>query len=377
MLDEKIIKKGGRSIKRIKWDIEKAKAYFAGHGLDVIDNKFVNVRTPLTFRDKDGYISSISVNNLRSGQGYFCFAPSNPYVVDNVRAFLKNNNSDTELLSSEFVSNATPMLFKCGCGNTFMRTWGNMSTQLQLDCPDCALAKRVSKRRNELNDVVSIFAEHGLKMLSDKYENNMTVIDCETMDGYRVCISLNNLMRGKTPTIFSAELNPKYFEYNMRKYIVDNDVQCEYVELIDVHGSKIECRCDCGNLFNTTSLLVRNNRQTRCQKCSKKQSSYETKTEDWLIMNGFEFYKQHRFDDCKDCRTLPFDFYLPSKNICIEVDGEQHHREHSIYYSGITIQHDSIKDEYCKKNGMRLIRIPFSAYNKRNEYKEILSSNIL
>ena len=48
MLDEKIIKKGGRSIKRIKWDIEKAKAYFAGHGLDVIDNKFVNVRTPLT-----------------------------------------------------------------------------------------------------------------------------------------------------------------------------------------------------------------------------------------------------------------------------------------------------------------------------------------
>lgn len=68
-------KKGGRSIKRIKWNIEKAKAYFAEHGLDVIDDNFVNVRTPLTFRDKDGYISSISVNNLRGGQGYFCFAP--------------------------------------------------------------------------------------------------------------------------------------------------------------------------------------------------------------------------------------------------------------------------------------------------------------
>lgn len=376
-MDERNIKRGGCNIKRIKWDIEKAKAYFEEHGLDVLDDEFVNTKTPITFRDKDGYISSISVSNLRSGQGYFCFAPSNPYVMDNVRTFLKNNNSDTELLYSEFVSNATPMLFKCGCGNTFMRTWGNMSTQLQLDCPDCALAKRVSKRRNELNDVVSIFAEHGLKMLSDKYENNMTVIDCETMDGYRVCISLNNLMRGKTPTIFSAELNPKYFEYNMRRYIVDNDVPCEYVELIDAHGSKIECRCDCGNLFNTTSLLVRNNQQIRCQKCSKKQSSYERKTEEWLIENGVEFYKQYRFDDCRDRRTLPFDFYLPSKNICIEVDGEQHNKEHSIYYSDKTVRHDGIKDEYCVENGIQLIRIPFSAYSKHNEYRHILSSNIL
>ena len=69
------MKKRGCSIKRIKWDIEKARLYFDEYGLDVIDDKFVNVKTPVVFKDKDGYISSISVNNLRSGQGYFCFAP--------------------------------------------------------------------------------------------------------------------------------------------------------------------------------------------------------------------------------------------------------------------------------------------------------------
>lgn len=371
------MKKRGCSIKRIKWDIEKARLYFDEYGLDVIDDKFVNVKTPVVFKDKDGYISSISVNNLRSGQGYFCFAPSNPYVIDNVRTFLRNNNSNTELLSSEFVSNTTPMLFRCGCGNIFTRAWGNMSTQLQLDCPDCALSKRISMRRNEFDNVVRIFSEHGLKLLSDKYENNMTVMDCEVSDGYRVCISLNNLMRGKSPTIFSAELNPKYFEYNIQKYIAENDIPCEYVGLIDIHGSKIKCRCNCGEVFNTTSLLVRNNQQVRCQKCSKKQSSYEQKTEEWLVANGAVFYKQYRFDDCKDRRALPFDFYLPSQNICIEVDGEQHCSEHSMYYSDTTIRHDGIKDEYCKKNGIRLIRIPFSAYDKHNEYKKILSSNIL
>lgn len=376
-MDERNIKRGGCNIKRIKWDIEKAKAYFEEHGLDVLDDEFVNTKTPITFRDKDGYISSISVSNLRSGQGYFCFAPSNPYVMDNVRTFLRNNNSETEPLSSEFISNTIPMLFRCSCGNIFTRVWGNMYTQLQFNCPDCALKGRVSKRRNKLNDVANIFAEHGLKLTSDKYENNMTVMDCETSDGYKVCISLNNLIHGKFPTIFSAELNPKHFGYNMRKYIADNEVPCEYVGLIDVHGSKIECRCDCGELFNTTSLLVRNNQQIRCQKCSKKQSSYERKTEEWLIENGVEFYKQYRFDDCRDCRTLPFDFYLPSKNICIEVDGEQHNKEHSIYYSDKTVRHDGIKDEYCVENGIQLIRIPFSAYSKHNEYRHILSSNIL
>lgn len=376
-MDERNTKRGGYNIKRIKWDIEKAKAYFEEHGLDVLDDEFVNTKTPITFRDKDGYISSISVSNLRSGQGYFYFAPSNPYVMDNVRTFLRNNNSETEPLSFEFISNTAPMLFKCSCGNIFTRAWGNMYAQLQFNCPDCALKGRISKRRNKLNDVANIFAEHGLKLISNKYENNMTIMDCETFDGYKVCVSLNNLIHGKSPTIFSAELNPKHFGYNMRKYIADNEVPCEYVGLIDAHGSKIECRCDCGELFNTTSLLVRNNQQIRCQKCSKKQSSYEWKTEEWLIENGAEFYKQYRFDDCRDCRTLPFDFYLPSKNICIEVDGEQHNKEHSIYYSDKTVRHDVIKDEYCKKNGIQLIRIPFYAYDKHNEYKNILSSNIL
>ena len=38
------------------------------------------------------------------------------------------------------------------------------------------------------------------------------------------------------------------------------------------------------------------------------------------------FESQKRFKDCKDKRQLPFDFYLPSYNVCIEYQGEQHYR---------------------------------------------------
>ena len=37
--------------------------------------------------------------------------------------------------------------------------------------------------------------------------------------------------------------------------------------------------------------------------------------------------------DCKYKQPLPFDFYLPQKNICIEFQGEQHYKERSLYYS--------------------------------------------
>lgn len=64
-----------------------------------------------------------------------------------------------------------------------------------------------------------------------------------------------------------------------------------------------------------------------------------------------------------DIRPLPFDFYLPEYNICIEYDGEQHNR--SVKHFGgdkafyTRIKHDNIKNEYCKNNGISLLRIPY------------------
>jgi len=64
---------------------------------------------------------------------------------------------------------------------------------------------------------------------------------------------------------------------------------------------------------------------------------------------------------------LPFDFYLPEVNTCIEYDGEQHYKPYRFsqdekYIKKLekTKQHDLIKNLYCKENGIRLIRIPYT-----------------
>lgn len=61
-----------------------------------------------------------------------------------------------------------------------------------------------------------------------------------------------------------------------------------------------------------------------CPHC--KTSKGERRVEQYLKENNIEYNKQYKFKDCKDIRCLPFDFYLPNHNTCIEYDGEQHVR---------------------------------------------------
>jgi len=103
----------------------------------------------------------------------------------------------------------------------------------------------------------------------------------------------------------------------------------------------------------------------RCPKC--KRSKGEDAIEKFLIENNIEYETQKRFDNCKSKRSLPFDFYIPSKNLLIEYDGELHYRPVE-YFGGIehlklTQKHDKIKNEFCKKNKINLIRISYLDFN--------------
>ena len=112
-----------------------------------------------------------------------------------------------------------------------------------------------------------------------------------------------------------------------------------------------------------------------CPKCNS--SKGEIKVRNFLKENGILFEEQKKFKDCKNEKPLPFDFYLPEKNLLIEYDGEQHYFPKEIFggEKGFTERkvNDKIKDEYAKKNGIKLIRIPYYDFDKIGE---ILNENI-
>ena len=104
-----------------------------------------------------------------------------------------------------------------------------------------------------------------------------------------------------------------------------------------------------------------------CQLC--RSSKGETMIRNWLIKNKIEFEEQKRFDDCKDKRKLPFDFYIPKYNLCLEFDGMQHFIPHD-FNSKMTEEQklenlkrlqfrDKIKTNYCKNNNINLLRIRY------------------
>ena len=110
-----------------------------------------------------------------------------------------------------------------------------------------------------------------------------------------------------------------------------------------------------------------------CPYC--KSSKGELFIKNWLDLHNINFETQKKFNDCRLNRTLPFDFYLPTYNTCIEYDGEQHYKAISIFGGEDGLKscqkRDKIKTEYCQNNNINLIRIRYDE-NIENKLKELL-----
>ena len=102
-----------------------------------------------------------------------------------------------------------------------------------------------------------------------------------------------------------------------------------------------------------------------CPKCNKNKG--EELVRKFLIEKGIEFKEQKSFKDCKNINSLRFDFYLPKYNLCIESDGSPHFQK--IKWSKawtdermekelrLNQHRDDIKNKYCEKNGIALLRL--------------------
>ena len=110
-----------------------------------------------------------------------------------------------------------------------------------------------------------------------------------------------------------------------------------------------------------------------CPSCQ--ETSGEQRVKQWLITNNVEYEYQKRFVDCKNQRMLPFNFYLPNYNCCIEYDGAQHFKEVDLWgrqeYLSQRQFNDQIKNDYCKENNIYLIRV---RYNE--DVYEVLNSTL-
>jgi hypothetical protein len=118
---------------------------------------------------------------------------------------------------------------------------------------------------------------------------------------------------------------------------------------------KIICPVHGGFLQKINSHLM----GSGCPKC--KMSKGEIKVSEYLKTRNIKYVFQKRFNSCKKTHMLPFDFFLPDYNACIEFDGDQHRKEVHRFKGGGNFkkiqEHDRIKNIWARDNNISLIRI--------------------
>lgn len=107
-----------------------------------------------------------------------------------------------------------------------------------------------------------------------------------------------------------------------------------------------------------------------------KTSSYEEKIIKILKKEEVSFQREKIFKGLKRKR---FDFFLPEKQIIIEVDGEYHFapikrkRQEFLKHQ----ENDRIKNSFCLRNGLALYRIPFWEINHVNSLADLTQDKFL
>lgn len=185
--------------------------------------------------------------------------------------------------------------------------------------------------------------------------------------GCKSCGRLNNISVIKSTT---SKFIKKAIEVHKNLYTYEN---VEYVN----SRTKVNITCKKHGTYECTP----NNhlRGKGCPIC--KFSKGELEILNWLTFNNISYIHQYKFTDCKNKRPLPFDFYLPEHNTCIEFDGKQHFKiperskdklKNEEEFVNIKLR-DKIKDEYCNDNNIHLLRIP---YNEISNISYILKTYI-
>lgn len=228
---------------------------------------------------------------------------------------------------------------------------------------------KIKTSRYLKEDIIKMTKEaHDDKYDYSKFEfinmSTKTIVICPKHGEYEIepIIQLNHGCKKCYYDIIGNN-NRKSFDNFLQKANKKHNNFYDYSKVNYIDSStKIEIICPKhGSFWQVPSLHYCGN---GCPIC--KMSKGEREIEIFLINHNIKYTKQFIFNDCRLKNPLSFDFYLSDYNICIEFDGRQHsskNKQQSLYFDESISVRDNIKNEYCKKNNIILIRIKYSVLN--------------
>ena len=221
-------------------------------------------------------------------------------------------------------------------------------------------------RRLSYEYVKEYIENFGYKLLSKEYKNNKTELEIQCNDcGNIFHMRFNNFKDGKHRC--ECKSKPLVLTYEYVKNYIES---CGYKLLSkEYKNNATYLLVWCGNPNHKPYKVKFNNFKdcnSRCPECNT-TSKGEEKIKEILIKYNIKFNQQYLFNDCRNTRPLPFDFYLPQYNITIEYDGRQHYKLDCFNMNLLDLMNlkynDNKKTQYYNNNNIKLIRIPYWDFN--------------
>ena len=220
-------------------------------------------------------------------------------------------------------------------------------------CPNC----RNSKSAQEFREF--IFEKYGneVQLLTEFKNHREYVLVKHLKCGSIYHVLPNNLKRNlpcKVCSVNSSRRTPDEFIREVYRLVGD-----EYV----FHGRYVNSKekmhvthSTCGKRYSVSPYKFLDGR--RCPNCA--YSRGEKAVADVLDSLSIEYSREHTFEYLGRKR---FDFFIPSLNIAIEYDGEQHYKSIDSWGGEEALKRtqesDALKNDFCDFMGIDLLRIPY------------------
>jgi len=274
---------------------EYVRKYIKEYGYDLIS--FVPVKYDMIFSDKDGYKYKHNFMGFKKGVRPWIVGKINPYNIDNIKLYLLNNNINLELISSSINNIKEKLTFKDNEGYFY------------------------------------------------------TISFPQVKAGY-------NSYKFSNANYFVLENINLWIKKTNKEYTLESK---KYINAIE----KLLWKCtskECGEYFEKDWGNI--SQGIGCPHC--KESNGEKMVRNFL-KDKFNFEPQYTFEGLVSDANNPlrFDFAVfedDNKLKClIEYDGEQHYNWKKTWITKEQFEriqyHDKLKNEYCLKNNIKLIRI--------------------
>ena len=243
-------------------------------------------------------------------------------------------------------------------------------------CNKCCINNRTQNQK----DTTESFINKSKQIHGNRYDYTLTEYGSNAHDKVKIICKIHGVFNQEPSNHLKGSGCPNctYNIGNTEKFIKKSSLihnnKYDYSLVKYTQNKKpVKIICPLHGVFEQTPDK-HSNRKHGCPNCNLSKGELEIKN--FLELNNISFIQQFCFKNCKHKLALPFDFYIPIYNLCIEFNGIQHYKAVAFFGGNSKLElqkkRDKKKQEYCKNNNIDLLTIKYN-----ENVAKILSKKLL